>query len=186
MICFVAWLTCQREDTGPDWYLARSFWRTKSKISTILCCVPGIIGIFANICFLFQDHHFKWKKQFSWLEEKKKTLIFGIPASLTAKLTLPVTLPVIAAGWSCVPSEIRESWTYIYTSTNSSIDIVSSKCSQHWSSARWSWGFYGVWVPNLKVHIFVFLWLSESRLNQWIRYDLIVCQLTTSNLSWLN
>lgn len=42
----VARLSCQREDIDPDRYLARSFWRTKGKISTILCCIPRIVGMF--------------------------------------------------------------------------------------------------------------------------------------------
>jgi len=40
----VARLSCPREDTDSYWYLARSFWRPKGKISTVLCCLPGTAG----------------------------------------------------------------------------------------------------------------------------------------------
>ncbi|XP_044467819.1 uncharacterized protein LOC123197566 isoform X1 [Mangifera indica] len=32
------------EDTDSNRYLARSFWRTKGKISTIFCSIPGVVG----------------------------------------------------------------------------------------------------------------------------------------------
>ena len=41
----VARLPCQREDIDSHRYLARSIWRTKGKIPTVLCCIPGIIGM---------------------------------------------------------------------------------------------------------------------------------------------
>ena len=45
MLCIiVAWLSCQREDIGSGRYLARSIWWCKGKISTILCCIPRVVG----------------------------------------------------------------------------------------------------------------------------------------------
>ncbi|KAI9178644.1 hypothetical protein LWI28_029097 [Acer negundo] len=40
-----AQLPCQREDIDSIRNLARSFWRTQSKISTILCCIPGVVAL---------------------------------------------------------------------------------------------------------------------------------------------
>jgi len=45
LIYIVARLPCQRENIDPDRYLARSIWRTKGKISTILCCIPRFVGM---------------------------------------------------------------------------------------------------------------------------------------------
>jgi len=39
-------LSCPREDIGSYRYLARGFWRAKSKISTVLCSIPGAFGTF--------------------------------------------------------------------------------------------------------------------------------------------
>lgn len=58
LLKFLAWLSCKREDTHSDRHLARSFWWCTCKISTILCSIPGALGmiLFISNILLYLIH----------------------------------------------------------------------------------------------------------------------------------
>lgn len=78
---FLAWLSCQREDTDSNRHLARSFWLSEGKISTILCCVSRVVGMFFYWKILLEVT--SWMSQFPLCHKHYQLteldLVFSLP-----------------------------------------------------------------------------------------------------------
>lgn len=62
LYCFAnaARLSCQGKDISFNWHLARSFWRTKGEIPSILWSLPRVVGESEMLFFLLFYYVFIW------------------------------------------------------------------------------------------------------------------------------
>lgn len=80
----------------------------------------------------------------------------------------------LSARRGSVPSEVWEVCACFHTTSNTSLDFLSSKFSKSWASARGSWSFCRVWVPNLEVFLWplflVFIWSLHVYISSAIKF----------------
>lgn len=136
--------------------MARSFWRSTSKISSILCSVSRTAGRLLHVNYLATFHFilllnaslvfdFSIQDMFGTKEKICEPVKFSEKFLLNyvsiVLLFLRLLFFVPSESWSCISSEIWEVFTCLCSSTGKASAFPSSTSAESWVSKQSTWIF---------------------------------------------